>query len=396
VWSRPSAVHRPRIPDHREDIAIPREVIDLEQEIAYLSILDEEGGLDEELEPEIPEEDLRKIYRMMLLVRRYDETRLRMQRQGRIGTFAPVKGQEAAQLGSIYALREDDWFVPAFRETAAAMWRGASIEDDLLYAAGYEEGIDIPEGARDLPIAIPVGSQPLHAVGVSWASKLAGEDTVAITYFGDGATSEGDLHEAWNWSMVYGTPTIFLCQNNHFAISVPRSLQTRSKTIAQKAVAYGMPGIQVDGNDLLAVYAATREAVERAREGGGPTLIEAVTYRLSVHTTADDPKKYRKEDEVKEWESRDPLPRLRGYLLSKDLLSEEEEEGWKEEVKQEVRDAVKRYEEKKEELDADRPDMFAHAMEELPSYTARQRQEFLEGIEVTGEGIVRPRGGSNA
>ncbi|MFO7769529.1 MAG: pyruvate dehydrogenase (acetyl-transferring) E1 component subunit alpha [bacterium] len=380
----------------REGSAIPREVIDLEQEITYLSILDEEGGLDEELDPEIPEEDLRKIYRMMLLTRRYDETRLRMQRQGRIGTFAPVKGQEAAQLGSIYALREDDWFVPAFRETAAAMWRGAKIEDDLLYAAGYEEGIDIPEGTRDLPIAIPVGSQPLHAVGLSWASKLSGEDTVAITYFGDGATSEGDLHEAWNWAMVFQTPTIFICQNNHFAISVPRSRQTRAKTIAQKAIAYGMPGIQVDGNDLLAVYAATKEAVDRARGGDGPALIEAVTYRLSVHTTADDPKKYREEGEVRDWEERDPLPRLRDYLISRDHLTEEEDQGWAEEVEEEVREAVKRYEEKKEELDADRPDMFAYALSELPAYTARQREEFLNGVEMTGEGVIRPKGGSHA
>jgi pyruvate dehydrogenase E1 component alpha subunit len=325
----------------------------------------------------------------MLLVREFDETRLRLQRQGRIGTFAPVKGQEAAQLGSIYALEPRDWFVPAFRETAAAIWRGMKLEDDLLYVAGWEEGIDLPPDAHDLPICITVGSQPTHAAGIAWGAKLRGDDAVALTYFGDGATSEGDVHEALNWAEVYDLGVIFLCQNNQFAISTPRASQTHSTTIAQKALAYGMPGVQVDGNDILAVYAATREAVARGRAGEGPTFIEAVTYRMSVHTTADDPKRYRKDDEVAVWEKRDPLLRFHRYLLDKGVLSEGDRERWREEVKGEVKEGVARFERKLEELP--RKDIFAYAYTGPHPIVERQRIEFGGGIEITPDGEVRGR-----
>ena len=368
---------------------IPRKRLEFEGELTWLQILDEDGKLDAELEPDIPADDLVRLYRTMLTVREFDETRLRLQRQGRIGTFAPVKGQEAAQLGSIYALEAEDWFVPAFRETAAAIWRGMKLEDDLLYCAGYEEGIALPEGAHDLPICITVGSQPTHAVGVAWGARLRDEPVAVITYFGDGATSEGDVHEALNWASVYDLGVIFLCRNNQFAISTPRAIQTRATTIAQKALAYGMPGIQVDGNDLLAVYAATREAVERARQGKGPTFIEAVTYRMSVHTTADDPKRYRTDDEVAVWEKRDPLLRLRRYLLDKGVMTEGDHERWYEEVKAEVKEAVGRFERRIEEME--RQDIFAFAYVEPPTLLERQRQEFYHGIEITPEGEVRGR-----
>src|SRR5919204_2223990 len=271
---------------------MPRTVLEPRFQVEYLSILDSDGNLDSSLEPEIPPAELKRLYRAMLLGRRLDERMLRLQRQGRIGTFAPIKGQEACQLGSICTLRPTDWMVPSFRETAAMLWRGWSIEKMLMFFAGYLEGGQPASDQHDLPITIPVGTQLPHAVGLAYAAQYRGDDVVVMAYFGDGATSEGDFHEALNFAGVWHVPVVFICQNNQWAISVPLKKQTNSKTIAQKALAYGLPGIQVDGNDVLAVYAASREAVDRARAGEGPTLIACVTYRLGVHTTADDPTKY--------------------------------------------------------------------------------------------------------
>ncbi len=277
---------------------MPRKRITIPDKIEYLSILNEKGQLDKKLEPDIGEDILLKLHRFMLLGRKFDERLLNLQRQGRIGTFPPIKGQEAAQLGTIAHLRANDWMVPAFRETAAELWRGRSLESIIIYNNGFAEGVDISADRNDLPISVPVGSQIIHAVGLGWAAKYRQKDDVIMTFFGDGATSEGDFHEGLNFAAVFQVPVVFVCQNNHWAISIPLSKQTRSKTLAQKALAYGMPGIQVDGNDILAVYVAAKEAVERARTGGGPTLIECVTYRLMMHTTADDPKRYRSDEEV--------------------------------------------------------------------------------------------------
>lgn len=191
-----------------------------------------------------------------------------------------------------------------------------------------------------MPVSIPVGTHPLHAVGVGWAARLKGDKIVAITYFGDGATSKGDFHEAMNLAGVFKTPTIFFCQNNQFAISVPRTIQTASETIAQKAIAYGFDGIQVDGNDLFAVYVATKEAVEKARSGGGPTLIEGVTYRFGPHTTADDPTKYRTDEEIELWKPLDPLARIRLLLKERGLWGEEVEKQMTEEAQKEIDQAV--------------------------------------------------------
>ena len=235
---------------------MPRKNISVPDKVEYLSILDHNGKLDKQLEPDIPEELLLKLNRTLLLSRKFDERLLSLQRQGRIGTFAPVSGQEASQIGSVAALRPSDWFVPAFREMAAEIWRGRSLESVIIYNNGFNEGVDIPEGSNDLPISVPVGSQILHAVGLAWAAKYRQKDDVAMVFFGDGATSEGDFHEGLNFAAVFQAPVIFVCQNNHWAISLPRSKQTRSKTLAQKAVAYGMRGIQVDGNDILAAYVA--------------------------------------------------------------------------------------------------------------------------------------------
>jgi pyruvate dehydrogenase E1 component alpha subunit len=203
--------------------------------------------------------------------------------------------------------------------------RGVLLRDIYLYWMGNEMGQKVPEDVHVFPVSVPVGTHPLHAVGAAWAAKMKGEKICTVAYFGDGATSEGDFHEAMNFAGVFQTPTIFFCQNNHYAISVPRRKQTAAKTLAQKAVAYGFDGIQVDGNDLFAVYGAMRESRQRAVSGLGPTLIEAVTYRFGPHTTADDPTKYRNDAELEEWKSRDPLLRLQHYLRGKNLWSEEEE-----------------------------------------------------------------------
>jgi len=302
----------------------------------------------------------------MLLARRLDERMVRLQRQGRIGTFAPTKGQEAAQIGSIFSLRPTDWMVPSFRETAAMIWRGWPIEKLLLFFAGHLEGGQPAPDQHDLPITIPVATQLPHAVGLAYAAQYRGDDVVVMAYFGDGATSEGDFHEAMNFAGVWHVPVIFICQNNQWAISVPLKKQTHSRTIAQKALAYGLPGLQVDGNDVLAVYAAAREAVERARAGDGPTLIECVTYRLGVHTTADDPTKYRSEAEVAMWEQKDPLTRFRAYLEKRNLL----EEGLEQRVDEEIAEAIRRFE------STPSPDplvMFDHAYAELPPDVQAQR-----------------------
>ena len=337
-------------------------------QVEYLSILDSDGNLDTALEPKLADNELKSLYRAMLLGRRLDERMVRLQRQGRIGTFAPTKGQEAAQMGSIFTLRPTDWMVPSFRETAAMIWRGWPIEKLLLFFAGHLEGGQPAPEQRDLPITIPVATQLPHAVGLAYAAQYRGDDVVVMAYFGDGATSEGDFHEALNFAGVWHVPVVFVCQNNQWAISVPLKKQTHSRTIAQKALAYGLPGIQVDGNDVFAVYAAAREAVERARAGDGPTLIECVTYRLGVHTTADDPTKYRSEAEVAMWEQKDPLTRFRAYLEKRNLL----EEGLEQRVDDEIAEAIRRF----EAMPPANPlTMFDHVYAELPPDLRAQREE---------------------
>ncbi len=353
---------------------MPRTVLEPRFQVEYLSILDSDGNLDAALEPDIPAEDLKRIYRTMLLGRRLDERMVRLQRQGRIGTFAPIKGQEAAQVGSVCTLRPTDWMVPSFRETAAMVWRGWPIEKLLLFFAGYVEGGQPAPGQNDLPITIPVATQLPHAVGLAYAAQYRGDDVVVMTYFGDGATSEGDFHEAMNFAGVWHVPVVFVCQNNQWAISVPLKKQTHSRTLAQKALAYGIPGLQVDGNDVLAVWAAAREAVDRARAGDGPTMIECVTYRLAMHTTADDPSKYRSEEEVREWERKDPLARFAEYLRKKNLL----EEGLPAQVDEEISAAVQRFE---AQAHADPLTMFDHVYGEMPAHLRAQREELARWLE---------------
>ncbi|CAB5122228.1 Branched-chain alpha-keto acid dehydrogenase, E1 component, alpha subunit (EC [Olavius algarvensis associated proteobacterium Delta 3] len=365
---------------------MPRHRIDIADAIEYLSILDENGNLDASLEPDLEDELLLKLYRFMLLGRRFDERLLSLQRQGRIGTFPPISGQEAAHVGPVAVLKDSDWMVPAFRETAAELWRGRSMESVILANAGYSEGATLADPGNNLPMSIPVGSQMLHAVGLAWAARYRGRNDVVMTFFGDGATSEGDFHEAMNFAGVFQTPVIFVCQNNQWAISIPRSMQTRSTTIAQKALAYGMPGIQVDGNDVLAMVAAASEAVSRARAGEGPTLIEAVTYRMSVHTTADDPKRYRSDEEVDAWREKDPISRFRTYLHTRGLLPDDRSEELEQEIADEIQSSVDAAETAMASL-GDPMDMFEHSYAERPPNLEEQREtlaRYLREVKPVG------------
>jgi pyruvate dehydrogenase E1 component alpha subunit len=361
---------------------MPRSPLEPRFQVEHLSILDSAGTLDAALDPGIPAAELKRLYRAMLLGRRLDERMVRLQRQGRIGTFAPIKGQEASQLGSVCTLRPTDWMVPSFRETAAMIWRGWPIEKLLMFFAGYVEGGQPGPDQRDLPITIPVATQLPHAVGLAYAAQYRGDDAVVMVFFGDGATSEGDFHEALNFAGVWHVPVVFVCQNNQWAISVPLKKQTHSRTIAQKALAYGFPGVQVDGNDVLAVYAASKEAVERAREGEGPTLIECVTYRLGVHTTADDPTKYRTNEEVAQWERKDPLTRFAAYLQKKHLL----EEGLEAQVDAEIAEAIARFE---STPPADLLAIFDHVYAERPPHLEAQRDELRERLNKAPDGAER-------
>ncbi|MDX9819396.1 MAG: pyruvate dehydrogenase (acetyl-transferring) E1 component subunit alpha [Desulfococcus multivorans] len=363
---------------------MPRTAIDIPGQIDYLSILDENGKVDAELDPNLSDDLLMKLYEAMVLGREFDRRMLNLQRQGRIGTFPPITGQEAAHLGAAAVLEPEDWMVPSFRETAAELWRGRSMESVLMAFNGYNEGFHVAEDRNDLPNAVPVGSQTLHAVGLAWALKYRGKKHVAMTFFGDGATSQGDVHEAFNVAGVFQVPVIFVCQNNQWAISIPRSRQTRSKTIAQKALAYGIEGIQVDGNDILAVYAAAKEAADRARSGEGPTLIECVTYRLMMHTTADDPKRYRTDEEVESWRQKDPIQRFQVYLKERKLL---DDDGIAD-VEQSVKDRIQTAVDNAEKQMADAPDpllMFEHVYETPPPHLKSQREALARWLEKTRE-----------
>ncbi len=284
-------------------------------------ILDPDGAL--LADSPLPDDRIGELFTAMVMARHYDHKSVSLQRQGRLATYAPFEGQEAAQIGSVAALRPDDWLVATYRD-AAAMWHHGYPMDALFAGrTGDERGGSPPDDVPVLPPSITVGGHMIHAVGLAWAEKLRETDTVAMTMFGDGATSEGDFHEAMNFAAVYETPTVFVCQNNGYAISLPTERQTRSETIAVKAEAYGMPGVLVDGNDLLAVYDAAASAVERARSGDGPTLIEAVTYRVGPHTTNDDPGRYRSSDEEAAAIAADPLRRVRTYLEGRDRWDDE-------------------------------------------------------------------------
>ena len=361
---------------------MPRKPIEIAEKIEYMSILDEHANVDKELEPDISEEKLKEIYRYMLLGRRADERMLKMQRQGRMGTFPQASGHEAISMGSVVNIEQGDWHIPAYRELAGMLYRGWKLENMILFWNGFEEGAVPPQEVNDTPICVPLASQLLHAAGIGMAMGIKGDKKVAMTYFGDGATSEGDTHEALNFASVFKAPVVFVCLNNQYAISVPLSRQMNCSTIAQRAVAYGIPGIRVDGNDVLAVYAATKEAVERARAGGGPTLVEGLTYRFTPHTTADDPKRYRADSECEEWMKKEPLIRFAKYIQNKGIMSEKELIALDEEIDVEVKEAVAKAEEmaKSDELmDTDR--IFDYLYAEVPAHLQEEREELRQYVQ---------------
>jgi pyruvate dehydrogenase E1 component alpha subunit len=326
-------------------------------------------------DPPVGTDRARELLAAMLHARVYDRKCSALQRQGRLATYAQFEGQEAAQIGAAAALRRDDWMVATYRD-AAAMWHhGYPWENLLLGRMGDERGGAPPEDVPVLPPSITVGAHMLHAVGLGWAERLQGTDRVALSLFGDGATSEGDFHEAMNLAAVFTVPTVFVCENNGWAISMSREAQTRSETIAVKAVAYGMPGVLVDGNDVFAVFAAVSEAVERARAGGGPTLVEALTYRLGPHTTTDDARRYRSDEEVEVWRRRDPILRLRAYLSAAGEWSE----AWEDDVEAEASAAMELAVEAAEALEPFPADGHLDRAFAEPTLPLRRQRSLLEG-----------------
>lgn len=299
-----------------------------------LEVMDPKGNIvNDKWMPDLSDEKVIDAYKKMLYARIADGKAVSYQRQGRMYTLPSNMGQEAAAVGSAMALEKSDWLVPAFRELGAWLHHGYTMLQYFLYFGGSEEGSRFTEDVRMLPSSVPISSQLPHAVGVGHSIVLKGGKEVVITYFGDGGTSQGDFNESMNWASVFNCPVIFFCNNNGYAISLPRSKQTKAATLAQKAVAYDIPGIQVDGNDFFAVYAATAEAVAHARSGKGPVMIEAVTYRRGAHTTSDDPSRYRTSEEETEWEAKDPLLRFKSYLEGKGLWDDEKEAEYSEEAK---------------------------------------------------------------
>ena len=319
---------------------MPRKVIQ-QFPVEYMQILDEDGNLDKNLAPDITEDTLKVMYHMMTLVRTFDRKLFNLQRSGKIGTYAEVRGEEGSEVGSGLAMEKTDWMVPSFRETGVSLTRGADRVKVVLAWNGDCRGYLGEHGkARDLPVNIPIGTQLLHAAGIAWACKLKGEKNAVVTYCGDGGTSEGDFHEALNFAGVYKLPVIFMVQNNQWAISTPRKVQTAAETIAQKAIGYGIKGIQIDGNDVVGVYYAVKEALARAKNGEGATLIESVTYRMGDHTTSDDASRYRTDEEVKPWEKKDPILRLKLYLQKNGMWTDEYGKWVQDECDKEVNEAV--------------------------------------------------------
>ena len=339
-------------------------------------VMDPEGRVRPGHAPPLSDDEILAAYRLMLLTRTASQRMVNLQRQGRMGTFAPPDGQEAAIIGSVWPLDPGrDWVVPQYREMPALIRMGLPLVQYLLYFRGHPRGNRIPPGVNILPIQIALAAQLPHAVGLAWGLRQQGRDAVVVTYFGEGAASEGDTHEALNLAGVRRAPVVFVLENNGWAISTPVSKQTAAKSHALRAAGYGFCGERVDGNDLFAMYEASTRAVERARAGEGPTLIEAVTYRLGAHNTADDGTRYMDADELERWRARDPLKRLRAYLVSRGVLTSELDEKLGAEAAAEVAAAVTEMESVPE---PGAEYLFTDVYSSVPERVARQRQELAE------------------
>ena len=313
--------------------------------VTPLSILSPEGEVvNPDLMPELTDEQLKEMMYRMVFTRTWDERAVNLGRQGRLGFYAPVSGQEASMVGSEYALNKDDFVCPGYRDMPQIVWHGLPLYQAFLYSRGHQHGGQIPEDVHVLMPQIIIGAQILHATGVAMAFKKKGEKRVAITYTGDGGSSEGDFYEGMNFAGVYKLPVIYAVQNNGYAITTPFSKQTAAESIAHKAVAAGIKGVQVDGMDILAVYKAVKDAAERGRNGEGATLIEILTYRFRPHSMADDTSKYRTKEEEQEWSLKDPLVRFGKFLEGKGLWSDEDTARVKEEAKATVNEQIKKAE----------------------------------------------------
>lgn len=352
----------------------------MKQQYPLKEIVDPSGNIvSDKYKEYVTEDRVKEFYYHMLRIRIYDQRGMALQRQGRLGTYVPFGGQEAAQVGSALALQEKDWMFPTYRDHGAALAFGGEPHRLYLYWNGRVEGALPSLTRRILPASVPIATQLPHATGAAMAEKYKGTDQVAIAYFGDGATSEGDFHEGINIASVFDAPVVFFNQNNGYAISVPIEKQMNSETIAQKAVAYGIPGIRVDGMDIFAVYTAVEEAIQRARQGKGPTLVEAVVCRFGPHTTADDPTKYRDQDAIDEIRDEiDPILRLERLMRNLNIWDETWIEETREGIEKEINEAI----EEMETFDKPNPaDMFDHVFE-TPTWTVQEQKNALLGGEV--------------
>ena len=344
-------------------------------EINYTQILNEESGLCQPL-PEFAENKdvLIDMYKAMVLTRTFDKKAIALQRTGKMGTYPSSLGQEAISVAVGTVMKTDDVLIPYYREYGAQFLRGVTMKEILLYWGGDERGMDYQGPKKDFPISVPIASQASHAIGISYAMKLRKEPRVAVAFFGDGSTSKGDFYEAINAAGVWNLPVVFVVNNNQWAISISRENQTNCETIAQKAIAGGIHGEQVDGNDIIALHQVMENAIERARKGEGPSVIEAITYRLCDHTTADDATRYRGEEEVKAAWDKEPVERLRRYMESQNIWDEQKEQNWLSECSAKVEEQVNAY------LDTQPqpPEtMFEFMFEEIPHDLAEQREYFI-------------------
>src|SRR5262245_1106967 len=350
-----------------------------------VSVLGEDGTLAPEHDPGLSDDDVKLLYQKLVETRILDERFVALQRQGRVGFHVGSLGEEASIIGSAWAMREKDFLFPCYREFGAALMRGLPLQK--LVDNMFGNANDTVKG-RQMPchytcksigwasISSPVGTQITHAVGLAWGAKIQKKDVAALVYFGDGATSSSDFHSGLNFAGVFELPVVFLCRNNGWAISVPVERQTATRTFAEKAVAYGIPGVRVDGNDLFAVVSATRRAVERGLRGEGPTLIEAITYRMGGHSTSDDPNRYRESQALESWAARDPIERVRTYLGKKSLWSDADEAELRASIEARFREAVA----KAERTPPPRLETLVEDVyEKVPWHLAEQREALLRG-----------------
>ena len=345
-------------------------------EIEALSILDEEGNVINEKEmPAIDDSQLKELMKRMVFTRIWDQRAVSLGRQGRLGFYAPVSGQEASMIGSQFALKKEDYILPGYRDIPQIYWHGFPLYQAFLYSRGHQHGGQIPEDVNVLMPQIIIGAQIVQASGVAMGLKKRGNKQVAVTYTGDGGSSQGDFYEGMNFAGVFKLPAVFIVQNNGYAISTQRADQTAAGSIAQKAVAAGITGVQVDGMDVLAVYKAVFDAAERGRAGEGPTLIETLTYRFGPHSlSGDDPTRYRTKEESGEWEQKDPLVRYRKFMENKGLWSDEEETALIEEAKAAVAEAIKKADEI-EKLTI--PDLLDSVFEHITPQAEEQKRDFI-------------------